>query len=411
MKIGEIWNGAAEGLFGEVVTEDTYKIKDLKFVPQIVLDLGCNIGIFTRYIRSLFPDCFIVSVEPNKENIEYAKMFTAEDDKILFINKAIGIGQIYHGLTAINGSGETYLSSGLGYPKEKMEYAVDNNLGIEKSDIETVMPDELINKFVKNGDRFIVKMDIEGSEHIVFDHEPSMAALKKADYLCFEIHKYAIDGQEHEDVGYYTNKHLKSFRQTHNCWLEGVHFWATKKEVWKVEHRLHLDKTLRYFGMVGDTIELGVAEGNFSLDMLKWNLGKHYMVDNFGHIPNQKGDGGHSDLWHQENYNQALEKIKPFGDRAVILKGMSIDMAQHVPDDSVVLINVDADHSFEECMNDISIWWSKLRIGGIMAFHDYENENYGVKKAVNLFADTIGVEVHLLPEDAIQDAGAYIFKK
>lgn len=229
MKLEEIWDGAAAGLYGEVVVEDTYKIKELKFIPTICFDFGCNIGIFTRYVRSLFPECFIVAVEPDKDNFKWAKYFTPEDDKILFINKAIGQGQIYHGLTAANGSGETYLSSGLGYPKEKMEYAVDNKLGIEQSNIETVMPDELINKFVKEGDKFIVKMDIEGNEHVVFDHEPSMEALKKADYLCFEIHKYAIDGQEHENVGYYTNKRLKEFRATHYCILDGVHFYAIKK--------------------------------------------------------------------------------------------------------------------------------------------------------------------------------------
>lgn len=228
-RIEDTLNGGYNGLYAEVVTEDTYKIKDLQFVPTIAFDLGSNVGVFTRYIHSMFPECFIVAVEPNEDNFNTAKKFTIPDEKILSINKAIGIGQTYHGLTAANGSGETYLSSGLGYPKEKMEYAVDNKLGIEQSNIETVMPDELINKFVKEGDKFIVKMDIEGNEHVVFDHEPSMEALKKADYLCFEIHKYAIDGQEHENVGYQINKHLKSFRLTHDCWLDGVHFWATKK--------------------------------------------------------------------------------------------------------------------------------------------------------------------------------------
>lgn len=229
MKIEEIWNGDVLGLIGEVTVEDTYKIKELKFVPDLIMDLGCNIGIFTRYARSLFPDAFIVAVEPNEENIKWAKYFTPPDEKIHFINRAIGKGQIYHGLTAANGSGETYLSCGLGYPKEKMEEAANNNSGIERSEVETIMPDELYNLFVKEGDKVLVKMDIEGNEHVVFDHEPSMEALKKADYLCFEIHFYAIDGEEHEDVGYFINKHLKEFRLTHDCILDGVHFWATKK--------------------------------------------------------------------------------------------------------------------------------------------------------------------------------------
>lgn len=411
MKLEETLNGGYLGLYDEVVVSDTYRIKELKFVPDLIIDMGCNIGIFTRFARSLFPNAFIVSVEPNEENIEIAKHFTPEDDKILFINKAIGKGQIYHGLTAANGSGETYLSSGLGYPKDKMDAAADDRLGIEKSYVKTIMPAELISKFAKPGDKVLVKIDVEGAENSIFSDPGSMAALRKVDYLCMEIHRYALTGIEWQEVQDITKEALDSFKDTHFTELDGVHFWATKKEPWQVSHRLNLDKALRHFGLVGDTVEIGVASGDFSLDMLKWDMGLHYMVDNFGKIPNQTGDGGYDSPWHEENYKKTLEKIKPYENRAIILRGLSMEMAKHVPDNSVVLINVDADHSFEGCMNDISIWWSKLKVGGIMAFHDYEMEHYGVKKAVTLFAETMGLEIHLLPENAIQDAGAYLIKK
>lgn len=231
MNVEDIWDGAAGGLLGEVTVDDTYKIKDLKFTPSIIFDLGCNIGIFTRYVRSLFPDAFIVSVEPNEENIKWAKYFTPPDEKIHFINKAIGIGQIYHGLTAANGSGETYLSIMNGYPKKEMDEAVENNLGIERSEVETVMPDELFNRFVKEGDKVLVKIDCEGAENIIFSHEPSMEALRKCDYVCMEVHRYALSGGEHwELVQNKTREALDSFKYTHDLYEDGVHFFATLKK-------------------------------------------------------------------------------------------------------------------------------------------------------------------------------------
>lgn len=178
----------------------------------------------------------------------------------------------------------------------------------------------------------------------------------------------------------------------------------------EVKHRLHLDKILRETGMIGDTVEVGVASGEFSLDMLKWDLGKHYLVDKFGHIPDIIGDGNYNDEWHLNNYNKTLERIGPYKDRAIILKGMSVDMANKVQDNSIVLVNIDADHTLLGIRSDIKAWWPKLKVGGIMCFHDFLTYP-GVNYEVNEFANNNGLELHLLPEDAIKDAGAYIIKK
>lgn len=228
MILEETLNGGFNGLFGEVVTEDTYKIKELQFVPDVAIDMGANVGVFTRYIRSLFPDCLIIAIEPDEENFKWLKYFTYGNEKIIFINKAIGEGKVFHGTTAANGSGEVYLNSGLGYPEGKMIDAVENKLGMEESSVETIMLDEIYNTYLKEGNKFIVKCDIEGNEHKVLDHLPSMEVLHKADYIAMEVHFYAMTGEEIDDVNYYIRKHLKSLRTTHSCWLEGVHFWATK---------------------------------------------------------------------------------------------------------------------------------------------------------------------------------------
>ncbi len=215
--INETLNGGYLGLVGEVVTHDCYRLKSLDFVPDTVLDLGGNVGVFARYCRDLYPEALIVSVEPHPENRATYKKFT-DDSRIILIEKAIGTGIIRHDKGAANGSGEVYLSSGLGYPESEMGF-------MEKFDIDTVMPDELIKKYKPQ----LVKIDVEGNEHAIFTHEPSMLALRNIDYICMEVHFYALHGGLSQEVREKTIQALDSFKGTHDCLLDGVHFYARKK--------------------------------------------------------------------------------------------------------------------------------------------------------------------------------------
>ena len=49
-------------------------------------------------------------------------------------------------------------------------------------------------------------------------------------------------------------------------------------------------------------------------------------------------------------------------------------------DNSLDFVFIDADHSYEKVLEDIKAWLPKIKIGGILAGHDYDFE--GVKKAV-----------------------------
>lgn len=152
--------------------------------------------------------------------------------------------------------------------------------------------------------------------------------------------------------------------------------------------------------------EIGVAEGYFAADILSWGVSKLYMVDNWGTL-NQYGDGGNDQAWHDKNFKEAKERVSKYGDKAVILHGLSVEMAEHVKE-KLGFINIDCDHSYKGVKADIQAWWPKLAKGGIMSFHDYENPNYGVKRAVVEFANSKGLQIHLLPEDKKEDAGAYL---
>lgn len=83
-----------------------------------------------------------------------------------------------------------------------------------------------------------------------------------------------------------------------------------------------------------------------------------------------------------EKFFNKLNRTYP--DRITKLKGYSAEMSKMIGDNSVDLIFVDGDHSFEGCTADIELWYPKLKLGGFIAGHDYGHERFpGVKQAVD----------------------------
>lgn len=54
-----------------------------------------------------------------------------------------------------------------------------------------------------------------------------------------------------------------------------------------------------------------------------------------------------------------------------------------VPDESLDLVFIDGDHSYEACKFDIEEWGKKVRKGGILCGHDYQHSHQGVRDAVD----------------------------
>lgn len=66
-----------------------------------------------------------------------------------------------------------------------------------------------------------------------------------------------------------------------------------------------------------------------------------------------------------------------FGDRAVVLKGPSVEMAGTFADGELDFVFIDGDHSFDGVRSDIIAWMPKLRSGGLLAGHDIEMKSVG----------------------------------
>jgi hypothetical protein len=177
----------------------------------------------------------------------------------------------------------------------------------------------------------------------------------------------------------------------------------------QIKYRRELVDLLRSLNLPLIGAEVGVAEANHSADLLRNGMDKLFLVDSWNHIPKIRGDGNNHQQWHEQNFAKARRQVKEFGDRAVILRGFSVDMASHVDDDSLSLVYLDADHSYNGVMTDLNTWFPKLKKGGVMAGHDFMSPEYGVKQAVEEFCKD-RYEVHVIPEDKKEDAGFWFQK-
>lgn len=173
----------------------------------------------------------------------------------------------------------------------------------------------------------------------------------------------------------------------------------------EIKHRIQLIELLPANPV---TCEVGVAEGNFSRDICQqWLPSRHYLVDNWGTMSGT-GDGSFPQKWHEKNLKSARDKMKPFEAIAEFLRGPSWQMQQFVKDQTLDFLYLDANHSYVGVMKDLAAWHPKVKKGGVIAFHDYEMPEYGVKEAVNLFSATYRYEIHLIPELKLEDAGAWL---
>lgn len=225
----ETLEGGYQGVYGEVVLADCYRLAQLDFFPDIIFDLGANVGVFSRYARSLFPKARIIAVEPHEENILHFKKFTQDKNTIL-VEAAIGNdAPIWHYLNSGNGSMQCYISEGLGYPSEGMAVLMESQT-VEKVRCTTVTVETLINSYWKPGMQSIMKIDIEGGENSIFMDDNSVKMIAAMDYVAAEIHFYALNGEEHYKVTKKIIEFVERMEETHVCELTGNAFFATKRK-------------------------------------------------------------------------------------------------------------------------------------------------------------------------------------
>jgi hypothetical protein len=137
--------------------------------------------------------------------------------------------------------------------------------------------------------------------------------------------------------------------------------------------------------------EIGVFAGELSRRLLSRTDLTLYLVDSWAteHAPAYTASGDyHAALTkdRQEHFYHLTQHMVSFAkERAHIVRSDSLEAAKAIPDGSLDFVFIDADHTYAGCKADIEAWRPKIKKGGFISGHDYENPDFpawGVKQAV-----------------------------
>jgi predicted O-methyltransferase YrrM len=133
-------------------------------------------------------------------------------------------------------------------------------------------------------------------------------------------------------------------------------------------------------------VELGVFRGAFSEFLLRNSGALVHLVDVWDEIDVYKAGSA------SKNYDITRVRLADFGLRAVFHRTTTLAAAELFDDGSLDFVYLDATHLYDDVKRDLTAWWPKLRVGGLMAGDDYYNGyvngaaySFGVKDAVDEF--------------------------
>jgi len=70
-------------------------------------------------------------------------------------------------------------------------------------------------------------------------------------------------------------------------------------------------------------------------------------------------------------YNEFIQNIEKVKSCIKPIRSSSFIASNQFKNESVDFIFVDGDHSYQAVFMDLNLWWPKLKVGGIMAGHDF----------------------------------------
>ncbi len=154
--------------------------------------------------------------------------------------------------------------------------------------------------------------------------------------------------------------------------------WFTYKNLYK--------SMVEKFNSGSIFVEVGCWKGKSSayLAVEILNSGKNIKLNC---IDTWKGSVEHLEYEHVKKntlYDLFINNVSPLLTIINPIRMESVDASKIFEDNSIDFIFIDASHDYNNVKSDIKSWYPKLKNGGVIAGHDYNNWK-GVEKAVNEF--------------------------
>jgi len=142
--------------------------------------------------------------------------------------------------------------------------------------------------------------------------------------------------------------------------------------------REDLGATLNRLGLRGVGVEVGVQQGLYSKVLLeKWQHADLYVqVDLWEHQENYKDVANFENSIHEEFMKRScsygeLMKQQGYVGEVIQCKDYSTECVKFFKDSSIDFLYVDARHDRKGVLEDLAAYWPKMKVGGVIAGHDY----------------------------------------
>lgn len=191
-----------------------------------------------------------------------------------------------------------------------------------------------------------------------------------------------------------------------------------------MKNRENFPELLKVMGLNGAGVELGTFKGEFSKKLLDNWEGSLFMIDVWRPLSKEEYDDQSNHSEYADAYSETMSNTKEHAERAHMIRCKGEIAVNLFNDDSLDFVYIDANHTYESVVDDINLWYPKVKSGGILAGHDYlgltydegvknlplllwneetpDQQNYagvfGVNPAVNEFVKREGYELKVTDE-------------
>jgi hypothetical protein len=176
-----------------------------------------------------------------------------------------------------------------------------------------------------------------------------------------------------------------------------------------------------YYGVVAKFInennikscaEIGIGYGLHAKNILENSkIEKLYLIDPM----RPYGDVFSNDITKNGGFEALIVQIKnkllPFTDRYTFFRKPSLEVTENeIPNESLDLVFIDGDHSYDAVCKDLRFWWNKINVGGYILGDDYTQVHRGTIKAVDEFTKEYNLEMNILHKEGSTHP-IYMFQK
>lgn len=128
----------------------------------------------------------------------------------------------------------------------------------------------------------------------------------------------------------------------------------------------------------GKGVEVGTFTGEFSKEIMELWGGTLYMVDVWSPLNNNEynDSSNHGNFQKGAIFGAAIDNISGYENRAIMIRANSEKASEIFADESLDFVYIDANHAYDYVVQDIQLWYPKIKPGGCLCGHDYIDLNW-----------------------------------